>query len=136
MFQEANTTFRILLNDCTRRLKNKSKNLGSCVEKARPYYVSLDVARDAQLECQRAAVNYQRANGKFCGSINLLCISTVMMMTYELMVRLTEIHAAAKETVALAEQRFMSKQHEWQFDNAWQEMLNHATLKVHTTLLL
>lgn len=32
--------------------------------------------------------------------------------------------------VALAEQRFLSKQHEWQFDNAWQEMLNHATIKV------
>jgi hypothetical protein len=30
----------------------------------------------------------------------------------------------------LAEQRFISKQHEWQFDNAWQEMLNHATIKV------
>lgn len=42
----------------------------------------------------------------------------------------TEIHAAAKETVALAEQRFMSNSHEWQFDNAWQEMLNHATQKV------
>lgn len=45
---------------------------------------------------------------------------------------LTEIHAAAKETVALAEQRFLSNQHEWQFDNAWQEMLNHATNKVST----
>jgi hypothetical protein len=43
---------------------------------------------------------------------------------------ITEIHQAAKETVALAEQRFLSKQHEWQFDNAWQEMLNHATIKV------
>lgn len=43
---------------------------------------------------------------------------------------LSEIHQAAKETVALAEQRFLSKQHEWQFDNAWQEMLNHATIKV------
>lgn len=32
--------------------------------------------------------------------------------------------------MALAEQRFLSKQHEWQFDNAWQEMLNHATIKV------
>lgn len=30
----------------------------------------------------------------------------------------------------MAEQRFLSKQHEWQFDNAWQEMLNHATIKV------
>lgn len=41
------------------------------------------------------------------------------------------IHAAAKETVALAEQRFLTNQHEWQFDNAWQEMLNHATMKVN-----
>lgn len=24
----------------------------------------------------------------------------------------------------------MSNSHEWQFDNAWQEMLNHATIKV------
>lgn len=32
--------------------------------------------------------------------------------------------------MALAEQRFMSSSHEWQFDNAWQEMLNHATIKV------
>lgn len=65
ILQEANTTFRILLNDCTRRLKNKSKSLGSCVEKARPYYEALEVARQAQLECQRAAVHYQRANGRF-----------------------------------------------------------------------
>lgn len=39
----------------------------------------------------------------------------------------------------MAEQRFMSNSHEWQFDNAWQEMLNHATIKViyqHKYLLL
>lgn len=46
-----------------------------------------------------------------------------------------EIHAAAKETVALAEHRFMSNQHEWQFDNAWQEMLNHATIKVSASTI-
>ncbi|KAH8252880.1 hypothetical protein KR032_002325 [Drosophila birchii] len=101
--EEANSTFRILLNESTRRLKLSSKKLGSCIEKARPYYESLDKAREAQIECQQAAVKFQRAN---------------------------EIHAAAKETVALAEQRFMSNSHEWQFDNAWQEMLNHATQKV------
>uniref|UniRef100_A0A1L8DMU9 Putative btk-associated sh3-domain binding protein sab n=1 Tax=Nyssomyia neivai TaxID=330878 RepID=A0A1L8DMU9_9DIPT len=101
--EEANTTFRILLNESTRRLKLLSKKLGGCIEKARPYYDALDSARIAQIECQKAAVKFQRAN---------------------------EIHAAAKETVALAEQRFMSNSHEWQFDNAWQEMLNHATIKV------
>ncbi|XP_063232378.1 SH3 domain-binding protein 5 homolog [Bacillus rossius redtenbacheri] len=100
---EANTAFRLLLSDSTRRLKLLSRKLGGCIERARPYYEALEVARHAQLECQRAAVHFQRAN---------------------------EIHQAAKETVALAEQRFLSKQHEWQFDNAWQEMLNHATIKV------
>lgn len=44
--------------------------------------------------------------------------------------QLLEIHQAAKETVALAEARFLSKQHEWKFDSAWQEMLNNAILKV------
>ncbi|XP_036334665.1 SH3 domain-binding protein 5 homolog, partial [Rhagoletis pomonella] len=101
--EEANSTFRILLNESTRRLKLSSKKLGSCIEKARPYYEALEKAREAQIECQKAAVKFQRAN---------------------------EIHTAAKETVALAEERFMSNSHEWQFDNAWQEMLNHATQKV------
>lgn len=100
---EANTTFRILQNDTMRRLKVWLCKLGSCIDRARPYYDAVDIARKAQAECQRAAVQFQRAN---------------------------EIHQAAKETVALAEARFMSKQHEWQFDNAWQEMLNHATIKV------
>ncbi|XP_050096108.1 SH3 domain-binding protein 5 homolog isoform X2 [Anopheles aquasalis] len=101
--EEANSTFRILMNESTRRLKLSSKKLGSCIDKARPYYEALEKAKVAQLECQAATLKYQRAN---------------------------EIHAAAKETVALAEQRFMSNSHEWQFDNAWQEMLNHATIKV------
>ncbi|KAK6618344.1 hypothetical protein RUM44_002796 [Polyplax serrata] len=100
---EANTKFRMLLNDSIKRLKTLSKKLGSCIERARPYYEALEISKKAQMECQRAAVQYQRAN---------------------------EIHQAAKETVALAEQQFLSKQHEWQFDNAWQEMLNHATIKV------
>lgn len=101
--EEAKSTFRILMNESTRRLKLSSKKLGSCIDKARPYYEALEKARAAQLQCQAAAIKFQRAN---------------------------EIHAAAKETVALAEQRFMSNSHEWQFDNAWQEMLNHATIKV------
>lgn len=49
----------------------------------------------------------------------------------QLFQRASEIHAAAKETVALAEARFMSHQHEWNFDQAWQDMLNHATMKVN-----
>lgn len=42
---------------------------------------------------------------------------------------------AAKETIALAEQRLLEEDTR-QFDSAWQEMLNHATNRVgkHTTL--
>lgn len=97
--------------------------MGSSIEKSRAYYDALEKARLAQIECQKAAVLYQRASGKNSQTsyLNVLLIN---------LVNLLEIHSAAKETVLLAEQRFMSNSHEWQFDNAWQEMLNHATIKV------
>lgn len=68
----------MLLNESTRRLQALSRKLGSCVDRSRPYWDAVEKAKVARVECQRAAVAYQRAN---------------------------EIHAAAKETVALAEQR-------------------------------
>lgn len=53
------------------------------------------------------------------------------------------IHQAARETIALAEERFANlKEKERQdgkerkFDAAWQEMLNHATMKVKMNLFL
>lgn len=101
--EDANCLFRTLLSDSTQQLKALSKKLGSCIEKARPYYEALEIAQKAQKECQSAATHYQRASG---------------------------IHAAAKETIALAEQRFLTNSKHWEFDNAWQEMLNHATMKV------
>ena len=79
------------------------------IEKARPYFEALEIANKAQKECQSAATAYQRANG---------------------------IHAAAKETISLAEDRFLTNSSSWQFDNAWQEMLNHATMKVHTYVFM
>lgn len=64
-------------------------------------------------------------------------VSFVILQKFELgFVFFLEIHAAAKETVALAEERFISNKHEWQFDNAWQEMLNHATIKVCFRIVL
>lgn len=102
--EEANNVFRTTLTESSARLKALSKKLGSCIEKARPYYEAVEEARISQLDCQRAAVQYQRANA---------------------------LHTAAKETIALAEERFIRcKDENWQFDSAWQEMLNHATIKV------
>jgi len=100
---DANTVFRSLLSDSTHHLKALSKRIGSHIEKARPYYETLELTVKAQADCQKAAVEFQRAAG---------------------------VHAAAKETISLAEERFADNSGEWKFDNAWQEMLNHATIKV------
>ena len=100
----SSSSFRVLLTDSTHHLKSVAKKTGtSAIEKARPYYEALELAKTAQKECQAAATAYQRAFG---------------------------VHAAAKETIMLAEQRFLSNSNTWEFDNAWQEMLNHATIKV------
>lgn len=56
----------------------------------------------AQIEAQKATQEFQRA---------------------------VEILRAAKETIALAEERLLEEDSR-QFDSAWQEMLNHATQRV------
>lgn len=104
--QEANAAFRTLLNRSTQQLKALAKKLGSCIDKSRPYYDAYEEYKTAQEACQEAAVQFQRAYG---------------------------VHKAAKETIALAEQRFLSQKHEWKFDNAWQEMLNQATIRVRSS---
>ena len=63
-FQETNNVFSSTFAESTARLKSMGKKLGSCIEKARPYYEALELARTSQSECQRAAVQYQRANGR------------------------------------------------------------------------
>ncbi|XP_019630435.1 PREDICTED: uncharacterized protein LOC109474544 isoform X2 [Branchiostoma belcheri] len=101
---EARALFRQTLTESTQKLNLLSKKMGKSVQKARPYYDAKKMAKQAQVEAQKAAVEYQRANG---------------------------IHRAARETISLAEQRLFSDADEKrQFDSAWQEMLNHATMKV------
>ncbi|KAB7498572.1 SH3 domain-binding protein 5-like protein [Armadillidium nasatum] len=60
--EEANNSFRASLNETSSQLQALSKKLGICVEKARPYYEAKEKAKQLQIECQRAAVQYQRAN--------------------------------------------------------------------------
>ena len=101
-FQEARSQFRILLNESTRRLDEKSKDLGSCVEKSRRYYDARMATRKCLCEAQHAAARFEKASSA---------------------------HEAAKEMVTLAEEGFAEKG-DMQFDQAWQEMLNHATNRV------
>lgn len=60
------------------------------------------MARQAQLEAQKATQDFQRA---------------------------PEVLHATKETISLAEQKLL-EDNKGQFDSAWQEMLNHATQRV------
>lgn len=61
----------------------------------------------AQIEAQKATQEFQRA---------------------------VEILRAAKETIALAEERLLEEDSR-QFDSAWQEMLNHATQRVKRNMV-
>ncbi|XP_014666790.1 PREDICTED: SH3 domain-binding protein 5-like [Priapulus caudatus] len=100
----ANSVFRTTLSESSQQLKQLAKKLGKSVEKARPYYEARDVAFKAHREAQKAAIQFQRANSE---------------------------HQAAKETIYLAEQRLLNMNDKRVFDSAWQEMINHATMKLN-----
>ncbi|EPY77639.1 hypothetical protein CB1_001221017 [Camelus ferus] len=97
---EARTTYRRILQESARKLNTQGSHLGSCIEKARPYYEARRLAKEAQQETQKAALRYERA---------------------------VSMHNAAREMVFVAEQGVMADKN--RLDPTWQEMLNHATCK-------
>ncbi|XP_078580895.1 SH3 domain-binding protein 5-like isoform X2 [Branchiostoma floridae x Branchiostoma japonicum] len=99
---DSRAAFRQLLTESTQRLNVLAKKLGSCVDRARPYYQARREAKEAQIETQKAVQRFDRA---------------------------TSMHNAAKEMVAVAENGLLKEGHT--FDTTWQEMLNHATTKVN-----
>ncbi|XP_055901630.1 uncharacterized protein LOC106069192 [Biomphalaria glabrata] len=99
---DARAAFRTALSDSTQRLNGLAKKLGACVDKARPYYDARMKLKEAHLESQKAALKFERA---------------------------CSMHEAAKEMVQLAEEGY--KRREQDLDPTWQEMLNHATMKVN-----
>ncbi|XP_061432394.1 LOW QUALITY PROTEIN: SH3 domain-binding protein 5 [Lethenteron reissneri] len=100
--EEARSRFRVVLAEATAKLDEFLKKLGKSVEESKPYWEARRAARQAQVSAQKATQDFQRAS---------------------------EVLRAAKETIALAEERLL-EQEDRHFDSAWQEMLNHATLKV------
>ncbi|XP_013379924.1 uncharacterized protein LOC106151290 isoform X2 [Lingula anatina] len=98
--EEARYAFRQSLKESTHKLDELAKKLGHCIERSRPYYEARLRVKEAQSESQEAAFRYEKA----CSA-----------------------QAAAKEMVCLAEEAYMDRGE--QFDTAWQEMLNHATMK-------
>ncbi|XP_023673440.1 SH3 domain-binding protein 5-like isoform X1 [Paramormyrops kingsleyae] len=100
--EEGRQKFRAVLVEATLKLDGQVNKIGKAVEESKPYWEARRAARQAQLEAQRATQDYQGA---------------------------IEVLRAAKETIALAEQRLLEEDSR-QFDSAWQEMLNHATQRV------
>ncbi|XP_066516208.1 SH3-binding domain protein 5-like, a [Hoplias malabaricus] len=98
---EARSSYRKILTDSARKLNAQSSQLGTCIEKARPYYEARRLAKEAQQETQKAALSYERA---------------------------VSMHTAAREMVYVAEQGLTADR---TLDQTWQEMLNHATAKVN-----
>ncbi|XP_039525293.1 SH3-binding domain protein 5-like, a [Pimephales promelas] len=99
--QESRSSHRRIMNESVLKLKAKSSELGSCIEKARPYYEARRKAKEAQQETQKAALSFERA---------------------------VSMHSAAREMVHVAEQGLTAVK---TLDPTWQEMLNHATSKVN-----
>ncbi|KAL2080358.1 hypothetical protein ACEWY4_024151 [Coilia grayii] len=99
---EARSSYRRILTDSARKLNAQGSQLGTCIEKARPYYEARRLAKEAQQETQKAALRYERA---------------------------VSMHTAAREMVYVAEQGLLADKNT--LDPTWQEMLNHATAKVN-----
>ncbi|XP_072249627.1 SH3-binding domain protein 5-like, a [Leuresthes tenuis] len=100
---DARSGYRKILTESARKLNAHSSQLGSCIDKARPYYEARRLAKEAQQETQKAALSYERA---------------------------VSMHTAAREMVYVAEQGLMADGKNT-LDPTWQEMLNHATSKVN-----
>ncbi|XP_071775280.2 SH3 domain-binding protein 5-like [Centroberyx gerrardi] len=99
---DARSSYRRILTDSARKLNAQGSQLGTCIEKARPYYEARRLAKEAQQETQKAALRYERA---------------------------VSMHSAAREMVYVAEQGLLADRNT--LDPTWQEMLNHATAKVN-----
>ncbi|XP_015787648.1 SH3 domain-binding protein 5 homolog [Tetranychus urticae] len=100
-FEEANSNFRLILNESTDRLKSLASKLGKSIEESRPYYEAKEKLIEVQIKCQRAAINYEKA---------------------------CQAYLEAKDRIKLAEKKFASASNE--FDTTWQEMLNQANIKL------
>uniref|UniRef100_A0A8C6TGA0 SH3 domain-binding protein 5 n=1 Tax=Neogobius melanostomus TaxID=47308 RepID=A0A8C6TGA0_9GOBI len=103
IYTDARSNYRKILTESARKLNAQSSQLGTCIEKARPYYEARRLAKEAQQETQKAALRFERA---------------------------VSMHTAAREMVYVAEQGLMADGKNT-LDPTWQEMLNHATSKVN-----
>lgn len=100
LFEERNSTFRLVLNESTDKLKALATKLGRCVDDSRPYYEAKERMIEAQIYCQKAALAYEKSCQAF---------------------------RDAKEIITTTEKRFSTAN---DFDPHWQERLNQANIRL------
>ncbi|KAK7508490.1 hypothetical protein BaRGS_00000056 [Batillaria attramentaria] len=101
---EARNKYRSTFAAASQRMEELGAKIRKSIQRARQYFELIGKAKEAQSEAVRAARQYQTANG---------------------------VYRAAKETIALAELRLMDDDSQSaSLSSAWQEMLNHATVRV------
>jgi SH3-domain binding protein 5 len=61
--------------ESTRRIDELSKKLGTCIERARPYYEARLKAKEALQETQVAAVRFERANSAHSAAKEMVFLS-------------------------------------------------------------
>ena len=63
--QESKSLFTTSKNRQTQRLEFLQKKLGSCIQKAKPYYESIELTERLQYETQKAVIDFQKANSLY-----------------------------------------------------------------------
>ncbi|KAI8792954.1 SH3 domain-binding protein 5 isoform X1, partial [Biomphalaria glabrata] len=99
---EARAKYQTTFSECSQALEALKKKDGASIKRARPYFELKEAARQAQSEAVRSARKFQSANS---------------------------VYLAAKETISLAELRLLDDK-TVSLSKAWQEMLNHAVIRV------
>lgn len=106
--QEENSKFQKILNESSTQLNKLIKKCGDKnVTEARPYYEAMYKLKSLQIQCQIAAIKFEKYN---------------------------ELHIEAKQAISDTELMFHKEMREDDkrddFDQFWQEKLNSANLKV------
>ncbi|KAK3104640.1 hypothetical protein FSP39_006861 [Pinctada imbricata] len=99
---ESRTKYRMTFAESSGKMTTIAKKSRKSIQKSREYYEMKEQAKMAQAESLKAARQYQSA---------------------------ISVYRAAKETVTVAEDRLLQKG-EVQLSSAWQEMMNHATMRL------
>ncbi|KAH9520366.1 hypothetical protein Btru_060600 [Bulinus truncatus] len=100
--EEARAKYQATFSECFQSLDALKKKDAASIKRARPYFELKEAAKKAQSEAVLSARKFQSANS---------------------------IYLAAKETISLAELRLMDDK-TVSLSKAWQEMLNHAVIRV------